>query len=182
MAGFLSRNPSELQGASLKSETLWNDQFTVNSVICLKDVLEDGKATSKASASERNTVNRIIRTNPGQLIRKRDERNPRDASKNHCRTIESKVRMSVNSANKLLNEKLLPANYAADMNIQRVISIQKNYNRTAVSRLPSPWRENFQSFSLDDNNFVYMVSYMTCYPSVKETNDNVFVTLRSPSP
>ena len=156
MADYLSRHPSELKGASLKAEALWNEWFTVNCVISLKDVLEDSDATSKASASERNTVNRVIGTNSRQPIRKREERNPRDSSKNQCRTIERKVKMSEKSAINLLNEKLLPANYAADKLIQRVISIIKNYNRTAVSRLPSPWREKFQSFSIDDNNFLYM--------------------------
>ena len=37
----------------------------------------------------------------------------------------------------------LPANYHADKTVQKVISIVKNYNRTAISRLPSPWGENF---------------------------------------
>ena len=57
---------------------------------------------------------------------------------------------------KLLNEKLLPANYVADKLIQRVISLVKTYNKTGVSRLPSPWREKFQSFSIDDKNLLYM--------------------------
>ena len=64
--------------------------------------------------------------------------------------------MSENSALQLLNEKLLPANYHADKTIQKVISIVKNYNRTPVSRLPSPWREKFQSFSVDEREFLYM--------------------------
>ena len=133
MTDYLSRHPSELKGLSLKAEALWNEWFTVNCVISLKDVLEDSEATSKASASERNTVNRIIGTNLRQLFRKREERNPRDSSKNQCRTIERKVKMSKYSAINLLNEKLLPANYAADKLIQRVILIVKNYNCTAVS-------------------------------------------------
>ena len=32
----------------------------------------------------------------------------------------------------------------------------KNYNRTAVSRLPSLWREKFQSFSVDERDFLNM--------------------------
>ena len=57
-----------------------------------------------------------------------------------------------------LMEKLLPANYAADRTIQKIIAILKSYNRTAVSRLPSPFlrRETFQSFSLDERGFLYM--------------------------
>ena len=48
-----------------------------------------------------------------------------------------------NSAIQLLNEKLLPANYFVDKTIQRLIAIVKNYNKTTVKRLPSPWREKF---------------------------------------
>ena len=64
--------------------------------------------------------------------------------------------MSENSAIQFLNEKLLPANYHAGNTVQKAISIVKNYNRTAVSRLPSPWREKFQSFSVDERDFLYM--------------------------
>ena len=51
---------------------------------------------------------------------------------------------------------VLPANYSADKLIQRAISIVKGYNRTAVSRLPSPWRKKFQSFLTDNDDFLYM--------------------------
>ena len=90
MADYLSRHPSELKGASLKAQALWNEWFTVNCVISLKDVLEDSDATSKASASERNTVNRVIGTNSRQPIRKREERNPRDSSKNSVQLLSVK--------------------------------------------------------------------------------------------
>ena len=68
MADYLSRHPTELQGAVIKAETLWNEWFTVNSVISLHDVLVNKEATSAAtseqrkparSESESNTVNRI---------------------------------------------------------------------------------------------------------------------------
>ena len=54
--------------------------------------------------------------------------------------------MSENSAIKLPNEKLLPANYFADKTIQRNIAIVKNYNKTAVSRLPSRGEKNSSRF------------------------------------
>ena len=57
---------------------------------------------------------------------------------------------------KLLNEKLLPANYCADKLIQKVISLVKKYNKTGVTRLPSSWRKKFQSFSLHEKEFLYM--------------------------
>ena len=167
MADYLSRHPTELQGASLKAESLWNEWFTVNSVISLKDVLEDGEVSSEASQAskakqikrevkERNSVNRVSEAKSRGPIKSQEARNPQDLSKPQFGDNYCKVNMSENSALQLLNEKLLPANYHADKTIQKVISIVKNYNRTAVSRLPSPWREKFQSFSVDEREFLYM--------------------------
>ena len=156
MADYLSRHPTELQGASLKAGALWNEWFTVNSVISLKDVLEDGTPASRPSESERISINRINQTRAREPIRERDIRTSRESSRIHCATNLNKRRKSENSAIELPNEKLLPANYFADKTIQRVIAIVKNYNNTAVSRLPPPWREKFQSFSIDERNFLYM--------------------------
>ena len=156
MADYLSRHPTELEGASLKAEALWNEWFTVNSVISLKDVLEDETQASGQSESERMSINRINQTKKREPIRKQDKRNSREPSKIHCAINSSKSSMCENSAIKLPNEKLLPANYFADKTTQRFIVIVKSYNKTAVSRLPSPWREKFQSFSTDDRNFLYM--------------------------
>ena len=64
--------------------------------------------------------------------------------------------MSHSPSIKTLNEKLLPANYNADKLIQRVIRLVKNYNKMGVTRLPSPWREKFQAFSLDEREFLHM--------------------------
>ena len=41
MADCLSRHPSELEGASISAETLWNEWFTVNSLNTLNNVLEN---------------------------------------------------------------------------------------------------------------------------------------------
>ena len=161
MADYLSRHPSELEGA-IKAETLWNEWFTVNSVISLNNVLENGELTSEQAEvakreNESNSINRVAKVNLKQPIRTREERISRDKSKKHCRVTTRVNKMSDKSPSiKLLNEKLLPANYVADKLIQRVISLVKTYNKTGVSRLPSPWREKFQTFSIDDKNLLYM--------------------------
>ena len=89
MAVYLSRHPTELQGSSVKAETLWNEWFTVNSVISLNDVLDNSEASSvksrpAESANEANTVNRINQTKRRQPIKLQDERNSRGTSKTHC--------------------------------------------------------------------------------------------------
>ena len=139
----------------MKAEALWNKRSTVNSVISLKDVLEDETQASGQSEIGRMSLNRINQTKAREPIRKQDKRTSLEPSKIHCANNSNESTMSENSAIKLLNEKLLPANYFADKTIQRVIAT-KHYNKTAVSRLPSPWREKFQSFSTDDRNFLYM--------------------------
>ena len=57
---------------------------------------------------------------------------------------------------KLHNEKLLPANYCAEKLIQKVIGSVKKVIKTGVTSLPSPWRETFQSISLDEKDFFYI--------------------------
>ena len=89
MADHLSRHPTELQGASLKAESLWSEWFTVNCVISLKDVLEDGEVSGKSSqaskakqikreAKERNTVNRVSEAKSRGPIKMQEARNSRD--------------------------------------------------------------------------------------------------------
>ena len=63
-------------------------------------------------------------------------------------------------SNKLISERILPAIYVADKLIQKVISLVKNYNKTGVTRLPAPWSEKFQSFSVDSNDFLYTDSHL----------------------
>ena len=50
----------------------------------------------------------------------------------------------------------IQANYEQDKQIQQVISLLKNRNTTSISRLPAPWREKFNSFSLDSKGLLYM--------------------------
>ena len=163
MADYLSRHhPSELEGASIKAQTLWNEWFTVNSVISLNNVLENGEMTNEQAEAakcvkENKSINRVAKANLKQPIRTRDERNSRDESKKHCRLTTRVSKMSDKSPSiKLLNGKLLPANYVADKQIHKMISLVKTCNKTGVSRLPSPWREKFQSFSVDEKNLLYM--------------------------
>ena len=63
--------------------------------------------------------------------------------------------MSQTPSIRMINEKLLPANYDADEIIQRVIALVKNHNKTGISRSPSPWRVKFQSFFVKEKDFLY---------------------------
>ena len=94
-----------------------------------------------------------------QPIKLQEQRNPRETSKISRSVTKLKVRMSQSPSIRARNEKLLSANYAADKISQIIIALfalSNNYNRTAVSRLHSPWRGKFQSFSFDEREFLSM--------------------------
>ena len=161
MADYRSRHPSNLEGASVKAEMLWNEWFTVNSVNSLFDVLgSSAKVSGRSEAAETNdekaSVNHGNEAKSKQPIKSQEQRKSRKTSEISCSVNKLKARMDQSPSIRTLNEKLLPANYAVDKTIQKFIAIVKSYNRTAVSRLPSPWREKFQSFSLDERGFLYM--------------------------
>ena len=59
MADYLSRHPTELQGAAIKADTLWNECFTVNNVISLNDVLVKKEATSAATSEQRKPARSV---------------------------------------------------------------------------------------------------------------------------
>ena len=153
---------AELQGATVKAETLWIEWFTVNSVNSLNNVLDTTNGArgeqgeSVECAAEMHTVSRVNLASEREPIRTRDARNSREPSTKHCSYNTRKRKMSESPSIRLINEKVLPANYAADKTIQRVIALVKNYNKTGISRLPSPWREKFQSFSINDKDFLFM--------------------------
>ena len=142
MADYLSRHPTEVYGSTIKAETLWNEWFTVNSVISLNIVLDCSEASSEQSkpaenASEEISINRMNQAGRKQPIKLKNERNSREPSKRHCGKSVLKRKMSQSPSIKQLNEKLLPANYCADKLIQRVIRLVKWYNKTEVTRLRS---------------------------------------------
>ena len=73
-------------------------------------------------------------------------------NKHQCSITARKLKMSQSPSIKLLNEKLLPANYIADELIQRVIQLLKNYNKTGVT--PCHHRGTKILFlSIDDRDF-----------------------------
>ena len=65
---------------------------------------------------------------------------------------------SVNQINVLQNLGLnaIAASYESDDAIQRVKALIRNPEKGKINKLPSPWKEEFRSFSLDTNGFMYM--------------------------
>ena len=120
--------------------------FTVDSVNSSIDVL-DSSANERSKAAEMNdertSINHVNEAKTKQPINLQEQRNSRETSKISRSVTKLKGRMSQSPSIRALNEMFLPPNYAADETIQKIIALVKNYNRTAVSRLPSPWKEKF---------------------------------------
>ena len=104
---------------------------------------------------EKTSINHVIKTKTKRPVKLQEQRNSQETSKISRSVTKLKARMSQSPSIRALNERLLPANFAADKTIQKIFALVKNYNRTAVSRLPSSWRQKFQSFSLDEREFLY---------------------------
>ena len=99
---------------------------------------------------EKTSINHVNEAKTKRPVKLQEQRNSRETSKISRSVTKLKARISQSPSIRALNGKLLPGNYAADKTIQKIVALVKNYNRTAVCRLPSPWREKFQSFSLDE--------------------------------
>ena len=113
---------------------LWNEWFTVNSVNRLIDVI-DSSAIERSNAAELNdektSINHVIKAKTKRPIKLQEQRNSRETSKISRSVTKLKARMSQSPSIRALNERLLPANFAADKTIQKIIALVKNYNRTA---------------------------------------------------
>ena len=55
-----------------------------------------------------------------------------------------------------ISQNYVQANYENDRNIQKIIRVIRDKNPAVISRLPPPWREKFNSFSLDSKKLLYM--------------------------
>ena len=55
-----------------------------------------------------------------------------------------------------MNDSYLPATYQADKMIQKVIALVKSREGAKIARLLAPWREKFNSLSIDNKGFLYM--------------------------
>ena len=130
MTDYLSIHPTELQGSSVKADTMWKEWFTVNSGNSPNDVSGNNEASSEKSkpaewANEANAVSGINQVNRRQPIKLQDERNSRETSKSHCSKTALIRKMSQSPSMKYMNKNFLPVNYSADKLIQRVIRLVK---------------------------------------------------------
>ena len=140
MADYLSRHPSEYEGASIQAEKLFNDWFTVNVV---KDVtpklsgVQNRREPIKLQGgenSERKNVNRVLTVHaPTQTIK--DSHVIAKSSDNELMALNAEMSVSK------ISDVYIQANAEDDRVIQKVIKLVNNRNNAVIARLPPPWRE-----------------------------------------
>ena len=169
-ADYLSRHPSNLEGSTIQAEQLWNEWFTVNVISQFDAISVDeakpmvdpkGKVLTRTresvlkveserreNAKQRQPIKSEHGQNKNETIKRSGAYNPSKGQ------VDSE---SIFTSISKINEAFLPANYEADKNLQKVINLVKTREGGGeISRLPSPWREKFNSLSVDQRNFLHM--------------------------
>ena len=181
-ADYLSRHPSEIKVNAVNTEKLWNDWFTVNAISKMNVVSENETTpleTPKAmklprapdsvlrveSEQDAQHAEKVKEREGNQPIKSRESyarRNERNLSavQNLSKTSgQEKSKMTLNYTSNVfdkINDSYLLANYEADKMLQKVVQLVKIKEGAKISRLPAPWREKFDSFSVDSRNYLYM--------------------------
>ena len=181
-ADYLSRHPIELKGTVVKAEILWNDWFTVNTITRI-NVIPENETTPQDVPRERKLArapDSVLRVENEQEDRQATKAKQREG-KQPIKLRENKANGNehiINADNKLanvskqreskimqtgaseiidkINQAYLPANYEADKVLQKIIQLVKTREGSKSSRLPAPWREKINAFSVDHRNYLYM--------------------------
>ena len=154
MVDYLSRHPSPYSGAVIKVEQMFNDWFTINVVNEFANDLEEAtlakgkKATNFISepisqSEARTKVFTVSEQNGIALL---------TAKTNKSGKTNNYIQNELMAANSRISKVYVQANYEKDKQLQKVIRIIQNRDFSQIARLPSPWREKFNSLSLYSNS------------------------------
>ena len=158
MADYLSRHPSPYSGAVIKSEQMFNDWFTINVVNEFENELEE---TIMRNAKKRtNFVSQPISQSEVRTrvftVSEQDASSLLNAKTNKSGKIDNYAYNELMAANSRISQVYVQANYEKDKQLQKLIKLIQNRDSSQIARFPSPWREKFNSLSLDSNNLLYL--------------------------
>ena len=145
MADYLSRHPSEYEGAPIQAEKLFNDWFTVNVV---KDVtpkmrrLENRRQPIKLRGCEnsvRKNVSRVLTVHAPTQTNKDSDVIAKPSS-NELMALNAGMSVS------RISDVYIQANAEDDRVIQKVTKLVNNRNNAVITRLPPPWGKNLIHF------------------------------------
>ena len=168
MADYLSRHPSEYEGSVVKAEELFNDWFTVN-------VVKEITPQLKQLAEQRDPIRVQESLKAKQRVKSKVlsvhapmQTNNALESAHADKQLEPKKAESANSPNSKISSVYIKANAENDRVIQKVIRLVQNKNAAVIARLTPPWREKFNSFSVDPNGLLYMDNRLVIPKDMRE--------------
>ena len=167
MADYLSRHPSKYEGASILAEKLFNDWFTVSVV---DDITPNftGLANSREPIRSRKSVN-LEKANVNRILTVLDKTQTNKVSEIIAKPPENEL-MAFNNelASSKISNVYIQANAENDRLIQKVIGVVRSRNSAVIARLPPPWREKFNSFSVSENGLLYMDNRLVIPKDMRE--------------
>ena len=167
MADYLSRHPSKYEGASILAEMLFNDWFTVSVV---DDITPNftGLANSRVPIRSRESVN-LEKANVNRILTVLDKTQTNKVSEIIAKPPENEL-MAFNNelASSKISNVYIQANAENDRLIQKVIGLVRSRNNAVIARLPPPWREKINSFSVSENGLLYMDNRLVIPKDIRE--------------
>ena len=156
MADYLSRHTSEYEGSVAKAEELFTDWFTMNVVKEITSEMKQLADLRKPTRSQESKKVQLKRANRILSVHAPMQTN----SEFEKAKIVDKQLIEMAEAKDLTKSKTssvyVKTNTENDRTIQKVINLVLNKNTAVIARLPPPWREKFNSFSVDSNGVSYM--------------------------
>ena len=167
MADYLSRHPSKYEGASILAEKLFNDWFTVSVV---DDITPNftGLANSREPIRSRENAN-LEKANVNKILTVLDKTQTNKVCEIIAKPLENDL-MAFNKelASSKISNVYIQANVENDRLIQKVIGLVRSRNNAVIARLPPPWREKFNSFSVSENGLLYMDNRLVIPKDMRE--------------
>ena len=167
MAAYLSRHPSKYEGASIQAKKLFNDWFTVNLVDDITPKLT-GLANSREPIRSRENA-KLEQANVNRKLTVLDKTQTNKVSEIIAKPPENEL-MAFNNelASSKTSNVYIQANAENDRLIQKVISLVRSRNNAVIARLPPPWREKCNSFSVSENGLLYMDNRLVIPKDMRE--------------
>ena len=156
MAEYLSRHPSEYEGSVAKAEELFNDWFTVNVV---KEITPEMKRLANWRKPVRSQESKKVQLTQANRLLSVHAPMQTNSELEKVKIVDKQL-LEMAEAKDVTKSKIssvyVNANAENDRTTWKVINLVLNKNTAVIARLPPPWREKFNSFSVASNGLLYM--------------------------
>ena len=168
MADYRSRHPSPYEGKVVKAEEIFNNWFTINVIDGITPTLNKAKRTNVAKRIRSQIGEKELNT---QVLTAHAPVHKLNQSKQVEKLQKSETMAEqLDSANSKISNVYVQANYESDKTIQNIIRLVKDRNVAVISRLPPPWREKFNSFSVNKKGLLFMDQRLVLPENMRENS------------